>query len=99
MHWEQAADLAIDGAEDLCNRGIIPIYSLYWPIGGRDHPEYLARLKHYYEKLMLGYREIRVRHGLSFWDGFMCRRCAYMQMECDIDFESARLAQPGAVQG
>ena len=30
-----AADLAIDGAEDLCARGIIPIYSLYWPVGSK----------------------------------------------------------------
>lgn len=85
MTWEQAADLAIRGAEDLCSRGIIPIYSLYWPVGGRDHPEYLNRLKAYFERLTLGYQAIRRKHDLHIWDGFMCHRCAYMQLECDVD--------------
>jgi len=85
MSWEQAADLAIEGAADLCSRGIIPIYSLYWPIGGKDHPEYLNRLRSYFERLNLEYREIRQRHELALWDGFMCHRCAFMQLECDID--------------
>lgn len=85
MSWEQAADLAIEGAADLCSRGIIPIYSLYWPIGGKDHPEYLNRLRSYFERLNLEYREIRQRHELTLWDGFMCHRCAFMQLECDID--------------
>ena len=85
MSWEQAADLAIEGAADLCARGIIPIYSLYWPIGGKDHPEYLNRLRSYFERLSLEYREIRQRHELALWDGFMCHRCAFMQLECDID--------------
>ncbi len=94
LGWEEAADLALAGAEDLCRRGIIPIYSLYWPVGGRDHPEYLSRLRNYFERLMLGYRAVREKHGLTFWDGFMCRRCAYMQMECDIDHEAAGGSAP-----
>ena len=85
LSWQEAADLAIQGAEDLCARGVIPIYSLYWPVGGRNHPDYLDRLRSYFERLMLGYQEVRTRHGLNIWDGFMCRRCAYMQMECDMD--------------
>ncbi len=85
MGWEAAAELAIRGAEDLCSRGIIPIYSLYWPVGGRDHPEYFSRLRSFFEKLNDAYFEIRQRHGLSISDGFMCHRCAYMQLECDVD--------------
>lgn len=23
--------------------------------------------------------------GLAIWDGFICHRCAYMQIECDVD--------------
>jgi hypothetical protein len=83
--WKAAADLALQGAEDLCNRGIIPIYSEYWPIGGRDHPDYMARLRGYFEHLALGYRDIRRRHGLKISEEFMCHRCAYMQLECDLD--------------
>ncbi len=87
LDWEQAADLAIAGADDLCGRGVIPIYSLYWPVGGRDHPDYMSRLRGYFEKLSVGYRQVRERHGLEIWPGFMTHRSAYMQLECDIDRE------------
>lgn len=85
MDWEAAAALALEGAEDLCARGVIPIYSLYWPVGGRDHPRYLERLRAYFERVVSGYEEIRHRHALRVWEGFMCHRCAFMQMECDVD--------------
>lgn len=89
MSWEEAADLAIRGAKDLCSRGIIPIYSLYWPVGGRDHPDYLSRLKSYFERLTLGYQAIRREYDLHIWNGFMCHQCAYMQLECDVDRANA----------
>ena len=85
MNWEEAANLAASGAEDLCSRGVIPIYSLYWPVGGRDHPEYLSRLRTYFEKLNLAYYKTREKNNLYVDEDFMCRRCAYMQLECDID--------------
>ena len=85
MSWEEARDLCIRGAEDLCSRGIIPVYSLYWPVGGRNHPEYFSRLRSYFEELNVAYRAIRRNHGLNISDGFMCHRCAYMQLECDVD--------------
>lgn len=88
LDWEQAADLALEGARALCARGIIPIYSLYWPLGGRDHPEYFSRLRNYFEKLNLGYQRIRRQEGLDIREGFMCRHCAYMQLECDLDYAS-----------
>jgi hypothetical protein len=85
MGWEAAAALALEGARALGERGIIPIYSLYWPVGGRDHPNYFANLKAYFETLNLGYSAIRRDLGLKIWDGFMTHRSAYMQLECDID--------------
>lgn len=85
MSWEQAAELALEGAAELCRRGIIPIYSLYWPVGGRDHPEYMSRLRQFFEKLNIEYQKIRQNAGLHIWEGFMCHRCAYMQLECDLD--------------
>ncbi len=85
MNWEDAAKLAIEGAEDLCSRGIIPVYSLHWPAGGKERADYQSRLRNFFERLALGYQEIRQRHDLQVWDGFMCHRCAYMQLECDMD--------------
>jgi hypothetical protein len=85
MTWEQAAELAVAGAQSLCAKGIIPIYSLYWPVGGRDHPDYFSRLRAYFEILNLEYHGIRQAQGIDIWSGFMCHRCAYMQLECDMD--------------
>ncbi|MBT8098352.1 MAG: hypothetical protein KJO82_01310 [Gammaproteobacteria bacterium] len=85
MEWQEAAALAIEGVKDLCGRGIIPIYSLYYPTGGKDRSDYQSRLRNFFEQLALSYREIRREHGLEIWDGFMCHRCAYMQLECDLD--------------
>lgn len=90
MRWEQAAALAAQGADALCGRGVIPIYSLYWPTGGKDHPEYFSRLRSFFERLNLDYQAIRERHGLRIADSFMCHRCAYMQLECDLDRAPAR---------
>ena len=85
MEWQEAADLAIEGARDLCGRGIVPIYSLYWPTGGKERPDYQSRLQNFFEALALGYRQVREDSALTIWPGFMCHRCAYMQLECDID--------------
>ena len=85
MEWQQAANLVVEGVEDLCTRGIIPIYSLYYPVGGKDRSDYQSRLRNYFEHLALHYADARQRHELEVWDGFMCHRCAYMQLECDID--------------
>jgi len=82
---DQALDVALRGAKDLCQRGIIPIYSLHWPPPGRDLPEHLGTLRAFFERLQLGYHEIRHAEGLEIWEGFMCHRCAFMQLECDLE--------------
>lgn len=85
LSTETAVDLAIRGADELCRRGIIPVYSLYWPVAGRDHPDHLAKLRAYFEQLNVGCYQVRKAHKAKIWDGFMCHRCAYMQLECDVD--------------
>jgi hypothetical protein len=85
LSWEDAARTAVEGADFLCSRGIIPIYSLVWPSGGRHRPDYHSRIRHYFEALCAGYAEVRKRYDLRISEGFMCHRCAYMQLECDLD--------------
>lgn len=89
MEWQEAAELAVRGVRDLCSRGILPIYSLYYPVGGKDRSDYESRLRNYFEHLVLNYRDIRRAEGLQVWEGFMCHRCAYMQLECDLDRQDA----------
>ncbi len=93
MEWQEAADLVVQGVEDLCGRGIIPIYSLYYPVGGKDRSDYQSRLRNFFEHLAVNYQAARERHELEIWDGFMCHRCAYMQIECDIDRQSKKGSQ------
>ena len=88
MEWLEAAELVVDGVKDLCSRGIIPIYSLYYPVGGKDRSDYQSRLRNFFEHVALNYRDVRQEAGLEVWDGFMCHRCAYMQLECDLDRQS-----------
>jgi hypothetical protein len=89
LEWQEAARLALEGAEELCRRGVIPIYSLMWPPGGKDRPDYHERIRGYFETLNLGYRDIRTRYDLHFSPDFMCHRCAYMQIEVDLDRQEA----------
>jgi hypothetical protein len=91
--WQAAADLALQGAEDLCTRGILPIYSLYWPLGGRDKAGYGDNVENFFKHLNLGYQEIRRRLDLHISDSFMCHSCAYMQIECDLDRHEPAPAQ------
>jgi len=85
LNPEQAIKIALQGAEDLCSKGIIPIYSLYWPVAGRNLPERFSILRQYFEQLNIGYAAIRKKYDVTIWDGFMCSCCAYMQLECDVD--------------
>ncbi|MGR8930378.1 MAG: radical SAM protein [Gammaproteobacteria bacterium] len=90
LTYQEALNLALRGAEDLISRGIIPIYSLFWPVAGHNLPSAYANLRDYFEQLNLGYAQIRRDYGMNIWDGFMCHRCAYMQLECDIDLTHDR---------
>jgi len=47
-------------------------------------------LRAYFERLSVGYRALREKYQLHIWDGFMCRHCAYMQLECDLDFAASQ---------
>ncbi|MCK9607061.1 MAG: radical SAM protein [Methylomonas sp.] len=88
LTYREALNQALRGAEDLISRGIIPIYSLFWPVAGHNLPAAYANLRDYFEQLNLGYAQIRSDYGMTIWDGFMCHCCAYMQLECDIDLHS-----------
>jgi hypothetical protein len=85
MSVDEALATALEGADDLCSRGIIPIYSLYWPPAGRDLPPQLLDLRRFFEQLQSGYHSIRHDKGLRIWEGFLSRRASYMQLECDLD--------------
>lgn len=82
---EQAVDECLRGATDLLGRGVLPIYSLYWPLRSADYASKLARLRDYFSAVNLGYLELRREAGMRVNPAFMCHRCSYMQLECDLD--------------
>jgi hypothetical protein len=81
----EAVDRCVTGAADLLDRGIFPIFSLYWPLYGEAHDEVVAKLRDYFAAVHLRYADLRRARALHFDPRFMCHRCAYMQLECDLD--------------
>lgn len=82
---EEGIANAMEGARTLLARGVIPLWSMYWPIWGMTHPERLVTLREYYERLNAAYADVRRQAGVKVSDKFQCRGCAYMQLEVDLD--------------
>ena len=76
---------AMDGARTLLDRGVIPLWSIYWPLWGTTHPERLRPLRDYFERLNAEYAELRAHRGVKINPRFQCQGCAYMQLEVDLD--------------
>ena len=76
---------AMTGARELISHGVIPLWSMYWPIWGMTHPERLPALRAYYEQLNAAYAELRKELCVKISEQFQCRGCAYMQLEVDLD--------------
>ena len=76
---------AMEGTRTLLDNGVTPVWSLYWPLWGADHPERLAELRRYFEELNLAYAELRRSMGVVVNPDFLSHKSAYMQLECDMD--------------
>ena len=89
---EAAVDNAMAGTRTLLKNGVTPVWSLYWPLWGADHPERMAELRRYFEELNVAYAELRRELGVVVNPDFLSHRSAYMQLECDMDraLDSAR---------
>ena len=84
MSWEQASELAIAGRRRSAARVLFPSTHST----GRWEAK-VTRITCFgcglFEELNIAYYNIRQRYGLEVWEGFMCHKCAYMQLECDMD--------------
>lgn len=85
MSAEEGIANAMEGARTLLSRGIIPLWSMYWPIWGMTHPERLPALREYFERLNAEYAKVRKELGVKISEKFQCTGCAYMQLEVDLD--------------
>ncbi len=82
---DEAVANAVEGSRTLLSHDVVPIWSIYWPLWGADHPERLRELRTYFARLGEEYGALRQELGITVNTDFMCHRCAYMQLECDID--------------
>jgi hypothetical protein len=82
---DDAISNAMGGARTLLDRGVIPLWSIYWPLWGQTHPERLAPLREYFERLNAEYAQVRAKAGVKINPRFQCPSCAYMQLEVDLD--------------
>jgi len=82
---DEAVDNALAGSRELLEHGVTPIWSMYWPLWGATHPERLGVLRDYFVRLNEGYHALRRDLGIHLNTDFMCHRCAYMQLEHDLD--------------
>ena len=85
MSPDAAVANAMEGARTLLDNGVVPVWSIYWPLWGADHPERMRELRDYFERLNAEYDEVRTKAGVKVNTDFMCHRCAYMQLEVDMD--------------
>lgn len=91
---EQAYESNMECGEYLTPRGVIPIYSLFWKVTGKNRGEEAFYTLDHFLKLNEGLAAIRAREGRYINPDFFCRRCAYMQLEPDYD--EARPAAPAS---
>lgn len=88
---DAAIEQAMEGARTLLTNGVTPVWSLYWPLWGADHPKRMAELRAYFEELNVAYAALRRELGVVVNPDFLSHKSAYMQLECDMDraFEAA----------
>ena len=85
MSVDEGIANALEGARTLLAHDVIPLWSIYWPLWGTTHPERLAPLREYFERLNAEYGKLREQHRVKISNRFQCQSCAYMQLEVDLD--------------
>lgn len=88
---QQVLDDAIEAAEYLIPRGIQPLFSLYWRVGGKSRDEDPYYTLPLFLAINDALAKIRRRENRLINPNFLNRRGAYMQLEPDFD-EPARPA-------
>ncbi len=87
LDYDQALANSVTGARWMMEHGITPVYSLFWPFGVEKIPHRLRVLRQYFQELNQETMKIRKETGLSVRGAFMCERCAYMQLESDLEMD------------
>ena len=81
----EALENNIAAAEWLIPRGIQPIFSIYWRVTGKNAGEEPVYTLDNFLALNEATAALRARENRTINTDFVCRRCAYMQLEPDYD--------------
>lgn len=82
----KALTSSLEGAEWLLQRGIIPLFTLYWPRDMVEFEKNSRPIHDYFLELSYEYHKLRKQYKLEIPNKFVCQDCSYMQLDCDFDY-------------
>ena len=85
IEWEEAARIALRAQRISAAAASSRSTRSCGRWAARSGSDYHERIRGYFEALNRGYQRDPPAPGLIVSRGFMCHRCAYMQIECDLD--------------
>jgi hypothetical protein len=83
---QKAHEASLEGAEWLLQRGVISLFTLYWPRDMNEFEKNSGPIHDYFLDLSYEYYKLRKQYKLEIPERFVCRDCSYMQLDCDFDY-------------
>jgi hypothetical protein len=82
---QQALKSSLEGAEFLLQKGVMSLFTLYWPRDTSEFEEKSDTIHDYFLELSNEYHKLRKQYDLNIPNKFVCQDCSYMQLDCDFD--------------
>jgi hypothetical protein len=82
---EAAHESNVECGETLIPKGIVPVYSIFWKLTGKERGVEPVYSLENFLRLNEAHASCRASSQSFVNPDFFCRRCAYMEMEPDYD--------------
>ena len=82
----EALKSSLEGAEFLLQKGVMSLFTLYWPRDASEFEEKSDIIHDYFLELSNEYHKLRKQYDLNIPNKFVCQNCSYMQLDCDFDY-------------
>ncbi len=83
---QQALESSLEGAKWLLQRGVLSLFTLYWPRDTSEFEKNSGPIHDYFLELSHEYYKLRKQYKLEIPNKFVCQDCSYMQLDCDFDY-------------
>lgn len=83
---QQALESSLEGAETLLKKGVLSLFTLYWPRDITEFEKKSGPIHDYFLDLSYEYHKLRKQYNLEIPNKFVCQDCSYMQLDCDFDY-------------